>query len=583
MFEIQESGIYEWPGIIRKVNQKIISNYLRNYSGYHHDIRDITHSYSDFILKLFADPSEMAGLYFLYQDFFKKQQELWLQQFVYREQGSVIEPEKDDKRFNDPAWTENPWFNFIKQNYLLAVKLSAQIIEQVEMDEKTKKKLAFYTHQYMSAFSPSNFLLSNPEALSLAWQTQGESVWKGMNNFIHDLEKGRITQTDESFFEVGRNLAISPGNVVYENELMQLIQYPPVTKEVYEMPVLLIPPWINKYYVLDLQPKNSFVSFLVKQGFTVFAISWNSPEPGSGPRSFDDYVEKGALKAIRIAKEISGSSKINACGYCLGGTLLSVACAILCSQASENPVNSATLLASMVDFSDPGPLGDVIDGALIRKLERGELLRQGILNGHDMETAFNLIRPNDLVWKYVVNNYLKGLTPPASDVLYWTNDNTNLPADMYIFYMRRMLLENKLSRKNALTICNEPIDISKINIPVFSIGFKEDTISPPHTVFTTTELVSGPVEFILGESGHVMGVVNPPSRIKYGHYTGGTLGKGFDEWQNTAKRHEESWWLYWSKRLSGMSGGKINAVATPGNEKYKPIEAAPGKFARKHC
>ena len=400
-----------------------------------------------------------------------------------------------------------------------------------------------------------------------------------------DIEKGRISQTDMSAFEPGRNIAITPGAVVYENELIQLIQYSPTTKKVYETPLVIIPPWINKYYILDLRPENSLVKFMVDEGFTTYIISWKNPTPDMGHITFDNYVEMGTLKAFEVAQSVSKSKKINVLGYCLGGTLLSTTLAIMASKENklESPVNSATFLAAMVDFSDVGPMGDVIDNALIKKLERGELLKDGVMHGHDMEKAFNLIRANDLIWKYVANNYLKGKSPSPFDILYWTNDNTNLPAKMYLYYLKYMVLQNKLSRKNALRICDTPIDIGKIEIPVYVIGLEQDHISPAHTVFTTTELVSGPVEFILGESGHVMGTANHPSKKKYGYFLNGKLGRGLEAWKKSAKFHEGSWWTAWSERLVKKSGKQITASKKLGNARFKIIEPAPGRYVKEKC
>jgi polyhydroxyalkanoate synthase len=582
--EILNFNLPELMISIIQANQKIARNYIKNYSGYHHDVRDIMLTYSNLFSKFIVNPSEYYKIYNINLDFLQAQQDIWRSLFVDSYPSiNVIEIEKGDKRFLDHEWNNNPFYNFSKQNYLLVSKLFRQIIDEVEVDDKTKKKLDFYTKQYIDALSPSNFLFTNPEALRLAIETKGQSVLDGINNLVNDLEKGKISQTDESAFEVSINLAITSGSIIYENELMQLIQYSPITKNIFERPLVIIPPWINKYYILDLQQKNSFVKFIIEQGITVFMISWRNPQPSMGNLKLDDYVEKGALKAIEVAQSVSNSKQVNMLGYCLGGTLLSITCSILSSKEKENPIYSATFLASMVDFSDIGPMGDVLDHALIRKLERGELLHKGILNGRDMETAFNLIRANDLIWNYVVSNYLKGIKPSAFDVIYWTNDNTNLPADMYIYYMREMILENRLSRKNALRICNTPIDIGKINFPVIVIGLKEDTISPALTTFTTTELVSGPVEYILGGSGHVMGVVNPPSKNKYGYYLNGKLGNGFSEWQNTATFHEGSWWTPWIERLIKLSGKEIIAPSIAGNTKYKLVEPAPGRYVKEKC
>lgn len=576
---------------ITKASQKIIQNYLDNKSGYDHDNRDIAHTYSHYTTKLMASPKEMEKVHELYKNFLDSQQELWKRiterQFdKTKNYVPVITPTEGDKRFRAPEWDEAPYyFDFVKQSYLLVSKLMNEIVETSEIDDKTKRKLNFYSQQYIDALSPSNFIATNPEAIKLAQQTNGQSLVDGLKNLLTDIEKGGITQTDMSAFETGRNIAITPGAVVYENELIQLIQYSPSTKKVYETPLIIIPPWINKYYILDLRPENSFAKFVVDQGVTTYMISWKNPMPEMKHITFDDYVEMGALKAFEVAQSISKSKKINVMGYCLGGTLLSTALSILASgkNKQENPVNSATFLATMIDFSDVGPMGDVIDNALVKKLERGELLEQGVMHGHDMEKAFNLIRANDLVWNYVVNNYLKGKTPAPFDVLYWTNDNTNLPAKMYLYYLRHMVLENKLSRKNALRICNTPIDIGKIEVPVYVIGLSEDHISPPQTTFTTTELVSGPVEFILGGSGHVMGVANPPSKNKYGYYLNGKLEKGFEVWKQTAEFHEGSWWTAWSERLIKKSGKQIVAAKNSGNTKFKIIEPAPGRYVKERC
>jgi polyhydroxyalkanoate synthase len=587
MNDIPAFSFYELINSSVIASQRIVRNYLKNVSGYHHDLRDITLTYSSLFSKVLVSPKEMLKMYNLTQDFLIAQQEIWKSISACNSFGEntsgTLNLQKSDRRFSDPEWVANPYFNFIKQNYLLAEKYTAQIINEIELDDKIRRKVAFYIEQYMAALSPSNFLLTNPGAMRLAIETNGESLRNGINNLVADLEKGKISQTDETAFEVGKNIAVTVGSVVYENELIQLIQYSPLTKNVYEIPLLIIPPWINKYYILDLQSKNSFVKFLVEQGITVFIISWRNPKPGMGDLKFDDYVKNGVLKALAVIQDICSIKKVNTLGYCLGGTLLSIACSILSLDKKENPIHSATFLATMIDFSDIGPMGDVIDGALIRKLERGELLKGGILNGRDMETAFNLIRANDLIWIYVINSYLKGLKPSVFDVIYWTNDNTNLPGNMYLFYMKRMILENKLSHKNALRICDTSIDIGKIDVPVFVISFKEDTISPAITGFTTTELVSGPVEFIMGESGHVMGVVNTPYKKKYGYYLNGRLGSGFEKWKETASYHEGSWWIPFVERLVKLSGIEINAPANQGSNKYKIIEAAPGRYVKEKC
>lgn len=578
----QNLSLSELLNCITLVNQRITKNYIKNFSGYHHDLRDMGLTYSNLITKTLVNPAEMLRMYNSNLDFLKAQQEVFGKTIlgINAENKQVIEPLKGDKRFSDSAWDNNPFFNFIKQNYLLSEKLAEQIVDEVELDDKSKKKLGFYVGQYMDAFSPTNFLFTNPGAMRLAYETQGKSILDGLNNLITDLEIGKISQTDESAFEVGKNLAVTPGTIVYEDELMQLIQYTPVTKKVFETPLVMIPSWINKYYILDLEPQKSFVKYLVGQGITVFMVSWRNPKIGMGNLKFDDYVGNGAIKAIEVAQTISASKKVNTLGYCMGGTLLSVAAAILSENPKENPINSITFLASMIDFSNIGPMGDVVNEALIRKLERGELLHDGLMDGADMETAFNLIQSNNLIWNYVVNNYLEGKKPTAFDILYWTNDNTNLPGDMYKYYMRNMIFENKLSRKNALEICNKRIDIGKINVPVLVIGFERDIISPAVTVFTTTELVTGPIEFIFGGSGHIAGAINPPSKNKYGYYLNGKLGSGFEEWKRTAKYFGGSWWTPWIERLIKLSGKEIPAPTKAGNDDFKAIENAPGRYVK---
>ncbi len=594
----EKTNLEELTESITKASQKMLENYFDNKSGSNHDNRDIALTYTEFGTKLLNDPKETAKVQDLYKDFFKSQQELWKRigerHLKPEDYKPVIKPADGDKRFKAPEWDEAPYyFDFVKQNYLLVSKLMNQIIETSEIDEKTKNKLSFYTKQYIDAFSPSNFIATNPEALKLAQETNGQSLIDGFKNLLADIDKGKITQTDMTAFEVGRNLAVTPGAVIYENELIQLIQYTPSTKNVSEIPLVIVPPWINKYYILDLRPENSFVKYCVDQGITTFIISWKNPTPEMGNIIFDDYVEKAALKAIEIAQAVTKSKKVNTLGYCLGGTLLGTTLAILAAKtgkagadgkaAEENPVNSATLLAAMIDFSDVGPMGDVIDNALIKKMERGEILENGLMHGHDMEKAFNLIRANDLVWSFVVNNYLKGKTPTPFDAFFWTNDNTNLPAKMYLYYLKNMVFQNKLSRKNALRICNTPIDIGKIEVPVYVIGLNDDHISPPQTNFTTTELVSGPVEFILGGSGHVMGVANPPSKKKYGYHVNGKLNEGFEAWKEGSEFFEGSWWSYWSESLLKKSGKKIPAPKALGNSKYKEIEPAPGRYVKEKC
>ncbi|HTA84245.1 MAG TPA: class I poly(R)-hydroxyalkanoic acid synthase [Bacteroidia bacterium] len=565
----------------KKAMEKSIQDAPGNFS----DNIELAMQYSNLFTEIASSPENTAKAQSLYVDFIKKQQDLW-QSMLLRQEGKehtpVIAPADGDKRFKAPEWNEQPYFDFIKQSYLLISELMGNIVDSVDLDERTKKKLGFYTKQYIDAFSPANFLATNPEALKLAKETNGQSITDGVKNFLEDVAAGRITQTDTSAFKLGENLAVTEGSVIYENELIQLIQYKPSTKKVYEIPVLVIPPWINKYYILDLKPENSYVKFIVDQGFTTYLISWKNPTRELGNLGFEDYVEKAALKAAEVIQSVSKAKKVHAVGYCLGGTLLSIALAIATVRKNV-PFETATFLACMIDFSDIGPMGDIVDETLIKKIENGELKEQNLMRGKVMGSAFNMIRSNDLIWNYVANSYLKGKKPAPFDILYWNGDNTNLPANMYGYYLRHMLFENKLSRKNALRICDTPIDIGKITIPTFVVGTQEDHISPAHTTFTTTELVSGPTEYVLGGSGHVMGIVNPPAKKKYGYYKDGEMGKGFEEWKKTAKQFEGSWWTPWTAWLKKASGKEITPPAKAGNDKYKVIEPAPGRYVKESC
>lgn len=579
-----------------KASQQLTKNYIENLPNFIHTSKDLTNVWMSFTKHILTNPDEMLKIQSSYLDLMQKQLELWqrtIKRFIHNSPGvnktgikengyePVITPDKKDKRFRGEEWNEYPYyFDLLKQNYLLISEFMMGIIANVKIDDFTRKKLKFYTELFLDSISPSNFIATNPEVLKLIQETKGQCLIDGFKNLLSDLKNGRISQTDNSAFEVGKNLAITKGAVIYENELIQLIQYAPATKKVKEIPLLIIPPWINRYYILDLEPENSFVKFAVEEGNSVFMISWRVPkeENGMGNITFDDYAEKGALKAIEVIQEITGAKKVNTFGYCIGGTLLGVVLAILRAKR-KNIIASGTLLATMLDFSDIGALGALVDEALVEKLEQD--LKDGkVLKGRDMTNAFNIIRANDLIWYYVVNNYLKGKKPTPFSILYWTNHNTNLPGNMYSFYLRHIIIENKLTKKNALKVCNTPIDLSKIDIPLYIIGTREDHISPCRTTFNTTRLVKGEVEFVLGEAGHVVGAINPPSKNKYGYFINGKLGEGFDNWQKTAKYQKGSWWTHWSRWLKSKSGKLIDAPNKLGSKKYPVIEPAPGRYVK---
>lgn len=566
---------------LSEANQRVTQTYFENLPNLIHSGKELFNTWLTFSESVTSNPKENLKIQQTYFNFYKKQIELFQEINKHtQEGGSQILP-NGDKRFKSSEWNESPYyFYYIKQTYLMAAEMMNEIVEQADMDDTSKKKLKFYIQLYVDAMSPSNFIATNPEVIKLAQQTNGESLMKGLQNLIHDMKQGRISQTDFSAFEVGKNLAITEGSVIFENELIQLIQYKPRTKEVYENPLLLIPPWINRYYILDLEPHNSFVRFAVEQGFTVFMISWRVPKGNMAELSFDDYVQKGAFDAIDTIREITGAKKVNALGYCIGGTLLGTVAAIL-AKRRKNYLSSITFLATMLDFSDFGPMSAVVDRALVEKLEKeiGPVSgKSGILKGGDMTNAFNMIRSKDLIWNYVVNNYLKGNTPTPYSILYWTNHNTNLPGRMYTYYLKHFIIENKLSKKNALRICDTLIDLGKIKNPCYIIGTSEDHISPCHTAFATTHLVGGDVEFINGEAGHVAGIINPPPNDKYGYYYNGEKGMDLAHFRNTAQYCKESWWLHWAKWLKEHSGKLIKAPSNPGSKKHKIIEPAPGRY-----
>jgi len=490
----------------------------------------------------------------------------------------VASPAPGDRRFQAEEWSQNPVFDYIKQSYLLTSQLLSEMAANAKLSDNEQRKLEFYTQQYIDAMSPTNFAATNPEVLHQALETKGQSLLDGMKNLLGDMEKGRISMTDESAFELGKNLAMTEGAVVFENEMLQLIHYKPTQEQVFERPTLIIPPCINKFFILDLQEHNSYVKYCVDQGLNTFLISWVNPTEEQGYISWDDYIEKGILKAVEAVKAISSSSKINTVSWCVGGTLTASALAVMANRKDAS-VASATFLTTLTDFTDPGDIGVFVDEQQVGQLT-DKVTEEGFLNGRSLATSFNMLRSNDLIWSYVVNNYLKGQTPPPFDILYWNSDSTNLPATMYTFYMKEMYLENKLSQPGALTICGEPIDLGKIKIPVYFLSTIEDHIAPWKGTFKGTELMKGQIEFVLGASGHVAGVINPASKNRRNYWTGGKLGEGADTWLETAERQEGSWWNHWADWQKRRAGKKIDAPKSYGSAEFKEIEPAPGRYVK---
>ncbi|MBX9811877.1 MAG: class I poly(R)-hydroxyalkanoic acid synthase [Burkholderiales bacterium] len=514
--------------------------------------------------------------------YYRGQLELW-SNLVAPAGAAAVKPvaslDPSDRRFRAQEWRE-PYFNYLAQSYLLTTRWISEIIDSARLEPHAKRKIAFFARQLIDALSPANFPWSNPEALKLAAQTQGDSLARGLKNLAKDLDKGLVSMTDESAFEVGRNLAVTPGAVVFENDFIQLIQYRPATATVFERPLLMVPPCINKYYILDLQPENSFVRFAVEQGHTVFMVSWRNMPADMGHATWDDYLEHGVIKAIEVAAEISGAQKINALGFCVGGTLLACALAVLRAKGRD-PAASLTLLATMLDFCDTGELSVFIDEAYVRKREQ-DFAAGGVLHGRELALTFASLRANDLIWHYVVNNYLKGRTPEPFDLLYWNGDSTNLPGAMYVYYVRNMYLENNLRAPGRLTMCGVPVDLGRIGLPAYLLATREDHIVPWQTVYASARLLGDDTSFVLGASGHIAGVVNPVSRNRRNYWLNDRFRDDPGQWLARAVSHPGSWWTHWSAWLARHSGGRVTARA-PGGGRYPEIEPAPGRYVREKC
>jgi polyhydroxyalkanoate synthase len=485
-----------------------------------------------------------------------------------------------DRRFADEAWAANPGAAFNAASYLLNAKTLAQLSEAVETDAKTRARIRFAVEQITAASSPSNFMALNAEAQKKAIETQGQSIAKGIQNLLHDMQQGHVSMTDESLFEVGKNVATTEGAVVFENDFFQLIEYKPLTDKVYEKPFLLFPPSINKFYILDLQPENSLIRYAVAQGHRTFVVSWRNPDASMAKASWDDYIEKAVIKAIEVTQDITGAKTINTLGFCVGGTMMGSALAVLAARG-EKPVASATFLTSMLDFSDTGVLDIFIDEGFVKYREQ-EMGKGGLMKGKDLAMTFSFLRPNDLVWNYVVGNYLKGETPPPFDLLYWNSDSTNLPGPFYAWYLRNTYLENNLTKPGAATVCGEKVDLNQVDMPVYIYGSREDHIVPIGGAYASTQYLAGKKRFVMGASGHIAGVINPPAKGKRSHWIreDGKLPKSVDQWLEGAAEHKGSWWTDWSNWLAAQAGKQIAAPKTYGKGKYKAIEAAPGRYVK---
>ncbi|MDW8443604.1 MAG: class I poly(R)-hydroxyalkanoic acid synthase [Acetobacteraceae bacterium] len=494
----------------------------------------------------------------------------------------VVTPSPGDRRFRHEDWHENEIFDFIKQSYLLSARYIQSLVKQVEgLDEKTAQKLDFYTRQFVDAMAPTNFVLTNPEVLRRTIETGGENLVRGLNNLLADLERGRgrlqIKMTDYEAFKVGENIATTPGAVIYRNDLIELIQYAPTTEEVVKRPLLIIPPWINKYYILDLRPKNSFIRWAVSQGHTVFCISWVNPDETLAQKTFEDYMLEGPLAALEAIRKATGETDVNAIGYCLGGTLLACTLAHLAAKGDAR-IRSATFFTTLVDFAEAGELSVFIDEEQLKALEE-TMNKRGYLDGHEMAVTFNMLRANDLIWSFVVNNYLLGQEPFPFDLLYWNSDSTRMPAAMHSFYLRKMYQENRLVEPGGITLAGTPIDLRQITVPTYILATREDHIAPWKACYKATQIYSGKKRFVLAASGHIAGVVNPPEAGKYSHWVNTELPPDPDAWLAGATELAGSWWPDWQRWVAGLSRAKVKA-RNPGEGELPILEPAPGSYVR---
>ncbi len=525
----------------------------------------------------FAQNEAIASLQ---KEFAARHAALWQDMLRCGQGGATAEVK--DKRFAAPEWSGSPFFDYLRQAYLLNADYIGRLIEALPMDdEAARSRLQFFTRQFVDAMAPSNFVATNPEFIRTALDTQGASITAGIRNLLDDLGKGRISMTDEAAFEVGRNLAVTPGQVIFENALIQLIQYDPETPKVHARPLVIVPPCINKFYILDLQPENSFVRHAVEQGMTVFLVSWRNPQAELGHLGWDDYLEQGALAALDAAQEISGADKLNALGFCVGGTILAAALCVAKARGKDR-VASLTLLTSLLDFSDGGEVTHYVDAASVKARETA-IGQGGLLRGAELASAFSSLRANDLIWQYVVGNYLKGGKPPAFDLLYWNADSTNLPGPFAVWYLRHLYLENALREPGRLAMCGTTADLGRLDMPAYIYSSREDHIVPWKSAYLSRGLLGGETTFVMGASGHIAGVVNPPAKGKRSHWRNDAAAASAEDWLAGATEHKGSWWPHWIEWLRRHAGEERAAPKKPGSRRYKPIEAAPGRYVKERA
>lgn len=565
----------------QQILQEFLSRQAGDIANQPVDPLNVGKAFMELFTRMMGDPMRLVERQLgFWQDYLN----LWentAHKLAGEEKPPVIAPDSKDRRFKDQAWQENAVFDFLKQSYLLSARWLQNTVGDVEgLDLHTSRKIDFYTRQFIDAMSPSNFLMTNPEVLKATIDSNGENLVKGLGNLLEDLGRGksslRISMTDQKAFEVGKNLATTPGKVIFQNDLMQLIQYEPSTKEVYKTPILVQPAWINKYYILDLQGENSLVKYLVDEGYTVFIISWVNPNEKLSKKSFDDYMAEGPLAAMDAIEKVTGEKEISVIAYCLGGTLLAITLAWLTAKKQANRIKSATYLTTMIDFSEAGELSVFVDEEQLKMLE-SRMSQQGYLEGSEMAMTFNMLRANDLIWSFVVNNYLLGKDPFPFDLLYWNSDSTRMPATMHSFYLRNMYQNNKLVQPGALKIGGVPIDLTTITTPTYMLSTREDHIAPWKSTYAATQIYGGDIRFVLAASGHIAGVINPPAKQKYCHWVshGHDFPKSPDTWLEGAREDPGSWWPDWINWHKKFAGGKV-----PAREIKKSLEPAPGSYVK---
>jgi polyhydroxyalkanoate synthase subunit PhaC len=570
-------------GKIAEQSQRMVTDFVARQSDQsdsNADPLNIGDAFLQMTQRMMADPARLAEAQV---ELWNSYMSLWQQtanKMMGQEAAPVAVPEPDDRRFKDADWDENPVFDYIKQSCLMTSKWMINTVNETEgMDDDTARKVDFYTRQFADAMAPTNFAMTNPEVLRETVDSKGQNLINGLSNLLDDLEKGdgqlRIKHVEDDAFELGKTVATSPGKVVFQNELFQLLQFSPLTEKVRKTPLLIVPPWINKYYILDLREKNSFIKWATEQGNTVFVVSWVNPDARLGTKTFEDYMLDGPVAAVGAACEASGADKVNIIGYCIGGTMTATALAYMADKGDDR-VASATFFTTLVDFEEPGELGVFIDEEQIASLEE-KMGERGYLEGSEMASTFSMLRANDLIWSFVINNYLLGKEPFPFDLLFWNADSTRMPAVMHSYYLRKMYQDNALVKPGGLELGGVKIDLRKIKIPVYILSTKEDHIAPWESTFSATQLYGGQTKFVLASSGHIAGVVNPPVSDRYSYRTNAKKAKTPAEWLDGAKEHPGSWWTDWDKWVGKYAGGEV-AAREPGKGKLKAIEDAPGSY-----